>query len=140
MSGIRVCATDQGRFFTSKNPEQTPNFQVLLQNRPYFLKFYSRTGSFFDNLVSNALAQMSKIPVAFLKVTGFLFKKYACLLPVIIIICKLYSNKLMLPVKAFVSCSLIFISVLLYLSKVFQAFYNWDQFQSGHMYSSLNLT
>ena len=40
-------------------------FEVLLQNRPYFLKFYSRTGSFFDNLVSNALAQMSKIPVAF---------------------------------------------------------------------------
>ena len=26
MSGIRVCATDQGRFFTSKNPEQAPNF------------------------------------------------------------------------------------------------------------------
>ena len=40
-------------------------FEVLLQNRPYFLKFYSRTGSFFDNLVSNASAQMSKIPVAF---------------------------------------------------------------------------
>ena len=53
MSGIRVCATDQGRFFTAKNPEQAPNFEVLLQNRPYFLKFYSRTGSFFDNLVSN---------------------------------------------------------------------------------------
>ena len=54
MSGIRVCATDQGLFFTSKNPEQAPNFEVLLQNRPYLLKFYSRTGSFFDNLVSNA--------------------------------------------------------------------------------------
>ena len=54
MSGIRVCATDQGRFFTSKNPEQAPNFEVLLQNRPYLLKVYSRTGSFFDNLVSNA--------------------------------------------------------------------------------------
>ena len=26
MSGIRVCATDQRRFFTSKNPEQAPNF------------------------------------------------------------------------------------------------------------------
>ena len=25
MSGIRFCATDQGRFFTSKNPEQTSN-------------------------------------------------------------------------------------------------------------------
>ena len=40
-------------------------FEVFLQNRPYFLNFYSRIGSFFDNLVSNALAQMSKIPVAF---------------------------------------------------------------------------
>ena len=57
MSGIRVCATDQDRFFTSKNPEQAPNFEVLLA---YFLKFYSRTGSFFDNLVSNALAQSQK--------------------------------------------------------------------------------
>ena len=54
MSGIGVCATDQGRFFTSKNPEQAPNFEVLLQNRPYLLKFCSRTGFFFDNLVSNA--------------------------------------------------------------------------------------
>ena len=36
ISGIRVCATDQGRFFTSKNPEQA---QIL--------KFYSRTGPTF---------------------------------------------------------------------------------------------
>ena len=38
---------------------------------------------------------------------------------------------------SFVSCSLMssFLSC-----KVFQAFYNWDQFESGHMYSSLNLT
>ena len=28
MSGIRVCATEQGQFFTSKNPEQIPNFQL----------------------------------------------------------------------------------------------------------------
>ena len=54
MSGIRACATDQGRSFTSKNLEQAQNFEVLLQKRPYLLKFYSRTGSFFDNLVSNA--------------------------------------------------------------------------------------
>ena len=47
MSDIRVCATDQGRFFTFKNPEQAPNFEVLLQNRPYFLKVYSRTGPTF---------------------------------------------------------------------------------------------
>ena len=32
MSGIGVCATDQGRFFTSKNPEQVLNFEVLLQS------------------------------------------------------------------------------------------------------------
>ena len=110
ISGIRVCATHQGRFFTSKNPEQAPNFEVLLQNRPYFLKFYL---SFFDNLamVSNAPAQMSKIPVAF----GFCFLQ-----------------PLLQPD--------VFIFVLLYLSKVCQAFYNWDQFESGHMYSSLNLT
>ena len=69
MSGVRVCATDQGRFFTSKNPEQALLFEVLLQNRLYFLKFYSRT-YFSDNLVSNALSQTSKIPVAFLKVIG----------------------------------------------------------------------
>ena len=67
MSGIRVCATDQGQFFTYKIPEQALLFEVLLQNRPYFLKFYSRTGSFFDNLVSDASAQ---VPVAFLKVIG----------------------------------------------------------------------
>ena len=58
------------RFFTSKNAEQAPNFEVLLQNRPQILKFYSRTGSFSDNLVSNAQAQMSEIPDAFLKVIG----------------------------------------------------------------------
>ena len=26
LSGVWVCATDQGRFFTSKNPEQASNF------------------------------------------------------------------------------------------------------------------
>ena len=30
MLGIRVCATDQGRFLISKNPEQAPVFEVLL--------------------------------------------------------------------------------------------------------------
>ena len=64
MSGIRVCATDQGRFFTSKNPEQVPNFEVLLQNRPYFLKFYSRTGPFFT-IWSQTPGSNVKIPVAF---------------------------------------------------------------------------
>ena len=31
MSGIRVCATDQGRLLISKNPEQAPISEVLLQ-------------------------------------------------------------------------------------------------------------
>ena len=64
MSDIRLCATDPGRFFTSKNPEQAPNFEVLLQNRSYLLKFYSRTGSFFDNLVSKARLKCQN-PVTF---------------------------------------------------------------------------
>ena len=46
MLAIRVWATDQGSFFTFKNPEQAPSFEGLVQNRPYFLKFYSRTRSF----------------------------------------------------------------------------------------------
>ena len=106
MSGIRVCANDQGRFFTSKDPERAPNFEVLLQNRPYFLKIYSRTGSFFDNLVSNAQLRCQN-PSCF----QILFPAAGCLH----------------------FCSI-------KLEQVFQAFYNWDQFESGHMYSSLNLT
>ena len=52
-------------------------------------------------------------------------------MPVIIIISKLYSNKLILPVESLVFLQPdFFIFVLLYLSKVFQAFYNWDQFES----------
>ena len=95
-----------GPFFTSKNPEQAPNFEVLLQNRPYFLKVYSRTGSFFDNLVSNAQLKCQN-PSCF----QLLFPAAWCLH----------------------FCSII-------LEQVFQAFYNWDQFESGHMFSSLNLT
>ena len=34
MSGIQVCATDQGQYFTSKNPEQEPNFEPFFLNRP----------------------------------------------------------------------------------------------------------
>ena len=35
MSGIDVYSvTDQGRCFTSKNPEQAPNFANFFQNRP----------------------------------------------------------------------------------------------------------
>ena len=106
MSGIWVCATDQGRFFTSKNTGQAPNFELLLQNRPYLLTFYSRTGSFFDNLVSNARLKCQN-PSCF----QLLFPAAWCLH----------------------FCSII-------LEQVFQAVYNWDQFESGHTYSSLNLT
>ena len=119
MSGIRVCATDQSRFFTSKNPEQAPNFKILLQNRPCFLKFYSRTGSFFLQSGLKCPGSQVKNPSCFplgdRSNPNFLFKKYAYLLvkdtecvPVIIINSKLYSSKLMMPVKAFVSCSLMF--------------------------------
>ena len=41
MSGIRVCATDQGRFFTSENQEQAP-----------VLNFISRTGPDFDSFTA----------------------------------------------------------------------------------------
>ena len=44
MDLIRVCATDLGQFFTSKNLQQTSNFEVLLQ---------IRTGSFLDNIIVN---------------------------------------------------------------------------------------
>ena len=43
-----------GSIFHFQKSRTGPNFEVLLQNMPYLLKFYSRTGCFFDNLVSNA--------------------------------------------------------------------------------------
>ena len=46
-SGISVCATDQGRFFTSKNYRTGPDIGTFFQNTPWFLKYYSRSGSFF---------------------------------------------------------------------------------------------
>ena len=112
-SGIWVCATDRGRFFTSKNYGTGPDIGTFFQNTPWFLKYYSRSGSFFLTIWS----QTAKMAVVFLKNDksnpNFLFKKYVCLLakgtecvPVTIIINKLYSNKLMLPVQALVSCSL----------------------------------
>ena len=64
MSGTRVCATDQGRFFTSKNPEQAPNFEVLLQNRPYFWRFTPEQDPFFT-IWSQMPGSNVKIPVAF---------------------------------------------------------------------------
>ena len=59
MLGIRVCATDQGRFFTSKNPEQAPNFEVLLQNR------FTPEQDPFLTIWSQMPSSNVKIPVAF---------------------------------------------------------------------------
>ena len=102
--------------FWSFTPEQNP-----------FLKFYSRAESFFEVLLQSRILfwqsglkrQCSNVknpscfPQSDRSSPNFLIKKYTYLLlkdtecvPVIIIISKLYSNKLMLPVKAFVSCSL----------------------------------
>ena len=67
MSGIWVCTTDQGRIFTSKNPEQAPNvgpspeqaliFKVSLQNRIVFWTIWSQTPripvTFLENDQSN---------------------------------------------------------------------------------------
>ena len=36
MSGIWVCATDQGQFVTSKNPEQAPNLELFSRTGPHF--------------------------------------------------------------------------------------------------------
>ena len=96
-------------FFHIQKCRTGPEFWTFFQNRPCFLKFYSRTGSFLDNLVSNvqiASCFPGKLPVQ----SQFSFKK-VCLkdaecVPVIIIISKWYSNKVMLPVGAVVSCSL----------------------------------
>ena len=101
-----------GSIFHIQNRPQIFNF---FRNRLYFLKFYSRTGPFFDNLVSNV-----KNPSCFPQNDGsnpnFLVKNYAYLsvedtgcVPVMIIFSKVYSNKLMLPVEALVSCSLTFL-------------------------------
>ena len=101
MSGIWVCATDQGRFFTSKNPEQAPNFELFSETGPNFLSFTPEQDPFLT-----IWSQTSKMPVAFLKndrsSPSFLLKKCAYLLAkdtecVSVTISKLYSNKLMLP-------------------------------------------
>ena len=39
-SQCQVCATNQGRFFTSKNPEQTPNFELFLEQALIFKVLY----------------------------------------------------------------------------------------------------
>ena len=125
-----------------------------IQTRPRFLKFYSRTGSFFDNLVSN-VKNASCFPENDRSNSNFLLKKI-CLSLKTLSLCLSQSlsenciatNLCCLEVLAFCSLMLtcpckkkltlikeqrVFIIVLLYLSKEFQAFYYWDQFESGHM-------
>ena len=36
MSGMRVCFADKGRFSTSKNPEQAPDFKLFSGTGPDF--------------------------------------------------------------------------------------------------------
>ena len=73
-----VCATDLGRFFISKNPEQALNLNFFPE-QALISKFYSRIGSFLT-----ICSQTLKMPVAFLKNDrsnpNFLFKKSAYLL------------------------------------------------------------
>ena len=38
MLGIRVCATDQRRFFTFRNPEQAPNFEAIFPEQALTFK------------------------------------------------------------------------------------------------------
>ena len=81
---------------------------------PKFLKFYSRTGPTFWSFTPEQDPFLTIwSPTPWLK-----------------------GQKSQL-LSSFVSCNLM--SPFLFC-KVFQAFYNWDQFESGHMYSSLNLT
>ena len=84
-----------GHKFWGFTPEQALLFEV-----------YSRAGSFFHNLVSDAWLKCQN-PSCF----QLLFPAAWCLH----------------------FCSII-------LEQVFQTFYKWDQFELGHMYSSLNLT
>ena len=106
-------------------PPTTVDFSLpKMQNRSRILNFFPEQALIFKVLLQNrilssiTLSQMSKMPVAFLKYyrsnLNFLSEKYTCLLakdtecvPVTIIISKLYSNKLMLPVGLLIlaSCS-----------------------------------
>ena len=111
MSSIRVGGTNQGRFFTSKNPEHAQNFERFSGTGPDFQSFTSQQDPFLITW-----SQSSKMAVAFLKNDrsnpNFLKRSVLCVcvkrhsVPVTITISKLYSNKLMLPVGALASCSL----------------------------------
>ena len=116
-----------GPKFWSFTPEQALPFDVLLQNRINFSLPKSRTGpkfwSFtpeqalpFEVLLQNRILFDNLVSNAWLKC-----QNPSCF-------------QLLFPAA---SC-LHFCSII--LEQVFQAFYNWDQFESGHMYSSLNLT
>ena len=58
-----------GLIFHFQNPEQAPNFALLIQNRPRILMFYSRIESFLDNQKCQLLSWKitSPIPVFFFK-------------------------------------------------------------------------
>ena len=60
MSGIGVCAINQSRFFTFKNPEQAPNFDVLLQNQALLFEVLLEDRILFGQSGLKCLAQMSK--------------------------------------------------------------------------------
>ena len=109
-----------GSIFHFQKSRTGPQILNFFRNRLYLLKFYSRTRSFFDDLVSNV-----KNPSCFSQNDGsnpnFLVKNYAYLsvedigcVPVMIIFSKVYSNKLMPPVEALVSCSLTFLFLFCY--------------------------
>ena len=93
------------KFSLPKKSQQAPNFELFKgTGLDVYLKHYSRTVSFFDNLVSN-VNNASCFPKNNKSNPNFLLKKYACLLakdtecvPVTIIINKLYRNKPILPV------------------------------------------
>ena len=81
---------------------------------PTFLKFYSRTGP----TVWSSTPEQDPFLTIWSPTPWFKCQKSQLL-------------------SSFVPCSPM---SLFFFCKVFQAFYNWDQFESGHMYSSLNLT
>ena len=65
MSGIQVCATDQGRFFTSKNPEQAPNFGIFTPEQALPFEVLLQNKILFWQSGVQCLAQMSKILISF---------------------------------------------------------------------------
>ena len=65
ISGIRVCATDQGRFFTSKNSELAPNFWIFTPEQALLFEVLLQNRILFWQSGVQCPGQMPKIPVAF---------------------------------------------------------------------------